>query len=139
MPTTHPRASRAHHRIPPLKVNHLVKVNKLADLHSEPTAAQEVSQTGVTLGKAGTKLMEATLQITNAIGVRTALREGLLEDTHPETNSQMALQSSKMDVILLWVSRLSPFLSRLLSLKTTRIMTPYARKYPITPYSSTNL
>lgn len=112
MPTTHPRASRAHHRILPLKVSHLVKANKPADLRSEPPAAQGLTQTGSTLGKGEFKLMEAILQTISAIAVRMALKEGLLEDIHLETNSQTALPSHRVDVGLILVSRVSIFLFR---------------------------
>ncbi len=82
----------------------MVKANKPADL-CRPIAAQEMLRMEGTLPKAGTKPMEATPQTTSAIGVGTALREGLLEDIHLETNCQTALLSNRMDANLLSISR----------------------------------
>ncbi len=136
---THLRASRAHHRTTPLKVNRLVKAIKLADLHSGLIEALETSQMGVSQGRAGIKQMEAALQLINGIVVKAALREGLLEDIHLEINSRTALRSSRIDVVVSLISRTLFIHHRLPSLKTTRIMTSYARKYLTMPCSSTDL
>lgn len=81
--------------------------------------------------------MEAALQLINGIVVKAALRERLPEDIHLEINSPTALRSSRIDVVESLVSRTLSLHTRLLSLKTTRIMTSYACKYPPTPCSST--